>query len=68
MVEEFIKDVCEILCIPVPSVSFDISRFLTDTMMAQCSPDGAVIYLKKREKPDPDYLFAVAHELRHVGR
>lgn len=62
---EFISDVCNILNISVPFISFDISNFPTDTMMAQCSPDCSTIYIKKIDKPNPDYLFSIAHELRH---
>lgn len=65
MINEFIADVCDILNISVPSVSFDTSNFLTDTMMAQCSSDGSTIYIKMIDKPNPDYLFSIAHELRH---
>jgi hypothetical protein len=34
MIQEFISDVCNILNISVPSISFDMSNFSTDTMMA----------------------------------
>lgn len=66
MINEFINDVCDILGIDTPKVSFDTSNFPTKTMLAQCSPDGDAIYLKTYEKPNPDQLFAIAHELRHV--
>ncbi len=66
MIQEFISDICNILNIPVPYVSYNISNFPTDTMMAQCSPDGCTIYLKKYDKPNPDQFFSIAHELRHV--
>lgn len=66
MIYDFINDICDILNIPAPSVSFDISNFQTDTMMAQCKPDGSVIYIKKITKPSMDYLFSIAHELRHI--
>ena len=66
MIYDFINDICNILNIPTPSVSFDTSNFSTDTMMAQCSPDGSTIYIKKYDKPNPDQLFSIAHELRHV--
>ena len=66
MINEFVNDVCTILDIDAPAVSFDTSRFTTDTMMAQCSPDGSTIYIKKSDKPNPDQLFSIAHELRHV--
>lgn len=65
MIYDFINDICNILNISVPSVSFDTSNFSTNTMMAQCSPDGSTIYIKKIDKPNPDYLFSIAHELRH---
>lgn len=66
MIQEFISDICGILNIPVPSVSFDISNFPTDTMMAQVDSSGNTIYLKKYDKPNPDQLFSIAHELRHI--
>lgn len=66
MIQKFISDICDILNIPVPSVSYDTSNFPTDTMMAQCSSDGSTIYLKKYNKPNPDQLFYIAHELRHI--
>lgn len=66
MIYDFINDICDILNISKPAVSFDTSNFSTDTMMAQCSPDGSVIYIKKYNKPNPDQLFSIAHELRHV--
>ena len=66
MINDFITEICSILNINKPSVSYDTSHFATDTMMAQCDPSGNTIYLKKKDKPDPDYLFSIAHELRHV--
>ena len=66
MIYDFINDICDILNIPTPFISFDTSNFSTDTMMAQCSPDGSTIYIKKYDKPNPDQLFSIAHELRHV--
>lgn len=66
MIVKFIEDVCEILKIEKPSVSFDTSNFASDTMLAQCSPDGSTIFLKEYKNPNPDQLFAIAHELRHI--
>ena len=34
--------------------------------MAQCELTSNTIYLNKLNKPNPDYLFAIAHELRHI--
>lgn len=66
MIQEFISDICDILNISVPSVSFDASNFPTDTTMAQCSHSGGIIFLKKYDRPNPDQLFSIAHELRHI--
>lgn len=66
MIYKFIGDVCKILNISAPKVSFDTSNFTTPTMMAQCSPDGSEIYLRQCSKPDTDQFFSTAHELRHV--
>lgn len=66
MIYAFINDICDILNISIPSVSFDTSNFPTDTMMAQVNPSGDTIYLKKYDKPNPDQLFSIAHELRHI--
>lgn len=66
MIQEYIADICKLLRIKEPSISYDTSNFTTDTMMAQCDSRGTTIYLNKIEKPNPDYMFAIAHELRHV--
>ena len=66
MIEEFITDICELLEISVPSISYDTSHFSTETTMAQCELTNNIIYLNKIDKPNPDYLFAIAHELRHI--
>lgn len=66
MIHEFINDICDILNIPIPSISFDTSNFPTDTMMAQVDSSGNTIYLKKYDKLNPDQLFSIAHELRHI--
>lgn len=66
MIYSFINDICDILNISVPSVSFDTSNFPTDTMMAQVNPSGDTIYLKEYDKQNPDQFFSIAHELRHI--
>lgn len=66
MIDKYITNVCDILNINEPSVSYDTSNFQSDTMMAQCNSFGSTIYLYQKDKPDPDYLFSIAHELRHV--
>ena len=66
MIEEFITDICDLLDIPVPSISYDTSHFATETTMAQCELTNNIIYLNKIDKLNPDYLFAIAHELRHI--
>lgn len=66
MIQEFIFEICDMLNIKEPSISYDTSNFPTDTMMAQCDPSGDTIYLKRYDTPNPDQLFSVAHELRHI--
>lgn len=66
MIEEFIADICELLDIIIPSISYDTSHFQTKTTMAQCELISNTIYLNKLDKPNPDYLFVIAHELRHI--
>lgn len=66
MIEEFITDVCELLEIEVPKISYDTSHFPTKTTLAQCEPSVNTIYLNKTDKPNPDYIFSIAHELRHI--
>ena len=66
MIEEYITEICELLDIPAPSISYDVSHFSTETTMAQCELTNNIIHLNKIDKPTPDYLFAIAHELRHI--
>lgn len=66
MIEEFITDVCKLLKIETPKISYDTSHFSTSTTLAQCEPSANMIYLTKINKPNPDYLFSIAHELRHI--
>ena len=66
MIKEFITDVCELLDVEVPKISYNTSHFLTTTTLAQCEPTENVIYLNKVDKPNPDYVFSIAHELRHI--
>ena len=64
--KEYITDICELLNIPIPSISYDTSHFTTQTTMAQCELTSNTIYLSKIDTPNPDYLFSIAHELRHL--
>lgn len=66
MIEEFITDVCKLLEIDVPKISYDTSHFPTETTLAQCEPKTNTIYLNKADKPNQDYVFSIAHELRHI--
>lgn len=66
MIDKFIDDVCEILKIDRPIVSFNTSNFQSKTMLAQCNSRGTTIYIKEMVKTSPDYFFAIAHELRHI--
>lgn len=64
LIDDFIDDICDFLVIPKPKISFDTSMFKTSTTLAMCDLD--TIYIKKIDKPNPDLLFSIAHELRHM--
>lgn len=66
MIKEFITDVCELLEIKVPKISYDTIHFVTKTTLAQCEPVTNTIYLNNVDKLNPDYVFSIAHELRHI--
>lgn len=66
IINNYINNICDILNITTPIISFNVSKFQSDTMMAQCNLSGDTIYIRKTDKPNPDYLFAIAHELRHI--
>ena len=66
MLNEFIIEICNLLNISIPVVSFDTSHFESSTTMAQCDSSGTTIYLRRLKRLNPDYLFSVAHELRHI--
>lgn len=66
---EYISKLCSILNIAEPAISYDSSFFLSDTMMACCDISSRTIYLRhsnQNQNPDPDTMFAIAHELRHL--
>lgn len=58
MIKRFIQLVCETLEIEIPKVSYDTSKFRTETMMAYC--DGETIYVKNLKNPTPD-VFLLYH-------
>lgn len=66
MIEDFITDVCELLDISTPTISYNASHFATKTTIAQCDVKNNIIFLNEADKLNPDYLFAIAHELRHL--
>lgn len=59
-----IKDICKILKIDCPKISYDTSHFQSKTMLAQYNFENDTIYLKNTEK-NIDNVFAISHELRH---
>ncbi len=66
MTNEFIAEICELLGIQIPTISYDTSHFPTETTMAVSAPISNIIYLKKNNNPNFDYMFSIAHELRHI--
>lgn len=61
--KNLINIICNQLGIGVPEVSYDTSKFLTDTMRALYVPEDNTIYIKQGD--DPDTIFSIIHELRH---
>lgn len=66
---EFIKEVCEDLCISIPdSIVTDDKKFNKGTQLAALAYENekSILYLRtKYEYGDVDMAFAIAHELRH---
>lgn len=66
MLDKYINELCKILNIEIPKVSYDTSNFPTETMMAQVDSSANTIYIRECSKTNPDQLFSIAHELRHI--
>ena len=66
---EYIKEVCEDLCISIPdSIVTDDKKFNQGTQLATLvyENEKSILYLRtKYEYGDVDMAFAIAHELRH---
>lgn len=66
---EFIKEVCEDLCISIPdSIVTDDKKFNQGTQLATLAYENekSILYLRtKYEYGDVDMAFSIAHELRH---
>lgn len=65
MIKEYITDICVLLNIDVPKISYATSLSPTNSTMAICDNENT-IYLRNINKPNPDYMFSIAHELRHL--
>lgn len=66
MINNFVSDMCQILNVPVPTISFDTSVFLSKTTMAQINLKDNTLHIKPYKNPNPDLLFSITHELRHL--
>lgn len=66
IIEEFIIEICDLLKINIPKISYDTSHFPSKTTLAQCELKSNIIYLTKLLKITPDYMFCITHELRHI--
>ena len=66
--KDFIGEVCDILEIPIPNISYDFRAFKNNTKMAMLAIEKNVptLYLSALIDTEHDYYFAVAHELRHL--
>lgn len=65
--EKFIKEICELLNISKPELIESTDALPTEAVMAayRIGADENILYLKPTEKPTPDLMFCIAHELRH---
>lgn len=66
MLLDFINDVCNMLKIEPPDISYDTSNFQTDTTLAQTKSDGSTIYIRLLPTAKPELFLSISHELRHV--
>ena len=66
MIEKFIKYISDVLQIDTPSISYDESNFPTVSMRGYYNPGLKTIFLRKVKEITPDFLFAIAHEMRHI--
>jgi Zn-dependent peptidase ImmA (M78 family) len=66
LINDIIIDICDLLDIDFPAVSYDTSHFTTETMMAQADVNNNIIYIRHKDNIDLDYIFFIAHELRHL--
>lgn len=64
-IREYVSDVCKNLRIKTPTIVYS-SNLQTDTTMAQYDLDNNQLVIPHTIDPSPDYLFAIAHELRHA--
>ena len=64
-IQELIENICDDLEIDVPTVSNDTSMFPTSTTMAIADVEAYTIYIRE-QKTNPDVVFAIIHELRHL--
>lgn len=66
----YINNICDELEIKVPVISYDTSHFPTPTTLAMVKAGTGdrtgTLYIRKMDKPNPDFLFCIAHELRHL--
>lgn len=64
--KNIIFEICDILNITKVKISYDVSKFRSETMMAQVDVEKRIIYLKRFNIITPDIFFVIFHELRHL--
>ena len=65
LITNLIKQICSDLNIEVPGISNDVSMFPTSTTIAMADVEKNIIYIKE-QNVNPDLIFAIIHELRHM--
>lgn len=66
MLKDYINELCDILDIESPTISYKTDTFNSNTMQAQVDVLNNIIYIRPFNKINPDILIFVAHELRHL--
>lgn len=65
-IKKIIHDICLELFIPEPMITYIEEFPESKTMRMGITPDGTILTIKKGLMIDADFIFDLAHELRHI--
>lgn len=66
LVKKIIEDICFDFFVPVPQIIYVDDFQESKTLRMAISNDGKTLLIKKNLEKDADFLFDLAHELRHL--